>query len=103
MSRLKPVDDDWILRRLERWGRKDQMPFLGPKKGVILQGLVREKSPRLAVEVGTMAGALVRLGTGKWLLDVEACTAMSMTPRLGAAPRLALEVGTMAGVSGMEI
>ncbi|GFH10407.1 uncharacterized protein HaLaN_05714 [Haematococcus lacustris] len=33
------VDDTWILRRLERWGRKDGMPFLGPAK-----------------EVGTMAG-----------------------------------------------
>ena len=62
MSRLKPVDDDWILRRLERWGRKDQMPFLGPKKGVILQGLVREKAPRLAVEVGTMAGNVCEVG-----------------------------------------
>jgi len=30
------VDDTWILRRLERWGRKDAMPFLGPKKGAIL-------------------------------------------------------------------
>ncbi len=22
MSRLKDVDDDWILRRLERWGKR---------------------------------------------------------------------------------
>ncbi|MEW5302378.1 MAG: hypothetical protein WDW36_005171 [Sanguina aurantia] len=39
MSRLKEVNDEWILRRLERWGRQDDMPF-----------------PLLAVEVGTMAG-----------------------------------------------
>lgn len=25
------MDDDWIARRLERWGRRDGMPFLGPK------------------------------------------------------------------------
>eukprot|EP00884_Botryococcus_braunii_P000550 jgi/Botrbrau1/10496/Bobra.0133s0099.2 len=56
MSRLKDVDDDWILRRLERWGRKDNMPFIGPKKGALLQSLVRQREPNLAVEVGSMAG-----------------------------------------------
>eukprot|EP00877_Chromochloris_zofingiensis_P002138 jgi/Chrzof1/11925/Cz06g14250.t1 len=56
MSRLKEVNDDWILRRLERWGKRDAMPFLGPGKGAILQQLVRDKQPQLAVEVGTMAG-----------------------------------------------
>eukprot|EP01026_Neomeris_dumetosa_P062693 TRINITY_DN5939_c0_g2_i2.p3 TRINITY_DN5939_c0_g2~~TRINITY_DN5939_c0_g2_i2.p3 ORF type:complete len:206 (-),score=49.89 TRINITY_DN5939_c0_g2_i2:120-737(-) len=56
MSKLKEVDDDWILRRLERWGRKDNMPFLGPKKAVILQELVKEKKPKCVVEVGTMCG-----------------------------------------------
>lgn len=50
------VNDDWILRRLERWGKRDAMPFLGPGKGAILQQLVRDKQPQLAVEVGTMAG-----------------------------------------------
>eukprot|EP01023_Acetabularia_acetabulum_P007627 TRINITY_DN13351_c0_g1_i6.p2 TRINITY_DN13351_c0_g1~~TRINITY_DN13351_c0_g1_i6.p2 ORF type:complete len:369 (-),score=56.17 TRINITY_DN13351_c0_g1_i6:245-1351(-) len=56
MSKLKEVDDDWIIRRLERWGQKDNMPFLGPKKAVILQDLLKEKQPKLAVEVGTMCG-----------------------------------------------
>ena len=32
------------------------MPFIGDKKGAILQRLVKDKAPRLAVEVGTMAG-----------------------------------------------
>ena len=32
MSRLKHVDADWVLRRLERWGKRDNMPFIGPKK-----------------------------------------------------------------------
>jgi hypothetical protein len=31
MSRLKPVDDNWILRRLDRWGNKDKLPMIGPK------------------------------------------------------------------------
>lgn len=56
MSRLKEVDAEWVLRRLERWGKSDNMPFIGPKKGAILQRLVRQAAPRNAVEVGTMAG-----------------------------------------------
>ena len=58
MSRFKEVNDDWILRRLERWGQKENMPFIGPKKGALLQKLVAEKKPEVAVEVGTMAGVL---------------------------------------------
>ncbi len=34
------------------------MPFLGDKKGAILQSLVDDKKPKLAVEVGTMAGVV---------------------------------------------
>lgn len=30
------------------------MPFVGPQKGAVLQRLVRDKAPRLAVEVGTL-------------------------------------------------
>eukprot|EP00879_Flechtneria_rotunda_P009523 GHRR01009967.1.p1 GENE.GHRR01009967.1~~GHRR01009967.1.p1 ORF type:complete len:374 (+),score=67.81 GHRR01009967.1:945-2066(+) len=56
MSRLKEVNDEWILRRLERWGKRDGMPFIGKAKGAILQQLVQEQKPQLAVEVGTMAG-----------------------------------------------
>jgi predicted O-methyltransferase YrrM len=50
------VDDDWILRRLERWGRRDMMPFLGPQKAGAVRALVAAKRPRVAVEVGAMAG-----------------------------------------------
>lgn len=35
---------------------KDNMPFIGPKKGALLQRLVRQREPNLAVEVGSMAG-----------------------------------------------
>lgn len=56
MSRLLEVNDEWIQRRLERWGRQDAMPFIGDKKGAVLAQLVADKQPELAVEVGTMAG-----------------------------------------------
>ncbi len=56
MSRLKEVNDEWILKRLERWGRRDNLPFVGTKKGAIMKGLVADKAPMLAVEVGTMCG-----------------------------------------------
>lgn len=40
MSCLKEVDAEWVLRRLERWGKSDNMPFIGPKKvcGVCVNG-----------------------------------------------------------------
>ena len=56
MSILKEVDDEWIIRRLERWGKKDNMPFLGPQKAGILQDIIRDKQPQLIVEVGGMCG-----------------------------------------------
>jgi len=54
MSKLKEVDDDWILRRLERFGKRDNMPYVGPRKGAALQGVLRDARPRHPVEVGTM-------------------------------------------------
>ncbi|CAK0744806.1 hypothetical protein CVIRNUC_001575 [Coccomyxa viridis] len=56
MSRLREVDSDWIIRRLERWGKRDRMPFIGPEKGALLQRIIRERQPRQVVEVGSMAG-----------------------------------------------
>lgn len=55
-SRLVPVEDDLVLRRLEKMAKKENLPFCGPEKAAILQQLVRERRPRVAVEVGTMAG-----------------------------------------------
>lgn len=76
MSRLKPVNAEWILRRLERWGKRDSMPFVGPQKAPILAELVTDKKPKLAVEVGTMAAysALViaqALPEGSKLVSLE--------------------------------
>jgi predicted O-methyltransferase YrrM len=63
------VNDDWILRRLEKWGQRENMPFLGPKKAAILQQLVQQQQPQLAVEVGSMAGysAIVIAQVGRLL------------------------------------
>ncbi|GHP06135.1 hypothetical protein PPROV_000488200 [Pycnococcus provasolii] len=55
-SKWKQVDDEWILRRLERWGKQDMLPSIGPVKGRLLQSLVREHNPSLVVEVGTFLG-----------------------------------------------
>jgi hypothetical protein len=56
MSKLKEVDDEWILRRLKRWGRRDNMPFLGPEKAAVVQDIIRRKQPKCVVEVGGMCG-----------------------------------------------
>ena len=48
------------------------MPFLGDKKGAILQSLVADKKPNLAVEVGTMAGMCVRVCVRMWVF-VHVC------------------------------
>ena len=37
-------------------GPQDAMPFVGPAKGAVLAGLVAERAPKLAVEVGALAG-----------------------------------------------
>ena len=31
-SHPQEVNDDWILRRLERWGKRDGMPFVGASR-----------------------------------------------------------------------
>ncbi|GBF93260.1 hypothetical protein Rsub_05992 [Raphidocelis subcapitata] len=56
MSRLKEVDEEWILRRLERWGRREGMPFAGPDKAAALRAAVARAAPAAVVEVGAMAG-----------------------------------------------
>ena len=45
-----------LILPFQSWGRKDKMPFISDKKGAIMQRLVSERAPKLAVEVGTMAG-----------------------------------------------
>ena len=64
------VDADWILRRLERWGRRDGMPFVGPEKAALLRALVAARpGVRVAAEVGAMAGYsgiyIAQVGVGR--------------------------------------
>eukprot|EP00802_Teleaulax_amphioxeia_P021601 Tamp_21969.p1 GENE.Tamp_21969~~Tamp_21969.p1 ORF type:complete len:361 (+),score=94.38 Tamp_21969:53-1084(+) len=69
-SKLKPVDDDWILRRIDRWGVVETattggnpLPTVGPAKGKILEELVAEHKPKLIVDVGSFVGyAAIRMG-----------------------------------------
>ena len=69
-SKLKPVDDDWILRRIDRWGvvetyesKGNPLPTVGPAKGKILEDLVAEYQPNLIVDVGSFVGyAAIRMG-----------------------------------------
>ena len=55
-EKLKQVDDKWIVKRLERWGEKDNLPFVASAKGAALQALVRERRPRAVLEIGTALG-----------------------------------------------
>jgi predicted O-methyltransferase YrrM len=55
-SRLKQVDDAWIVKRLERMAAADNLPSIGPAKGDALAALVREARPRRVLEVGTFLG-----------------------------------------------
>ena len=55
-EKLKQVDDKWIVKRLERWGEKDNLPFVASAKGAALQALIRERRPRAVLEIGTALG-----------------------------------------------
>jgi cephalosporin hydroxylase len=88
MSKLKEMDDEWIVRRLERWGKRDGMPFMGPEKTAILQQLVSEHQPRTIVEVGTMAGySAIKLAqaapAGAAPPDASACRVQMVKAALG--------------------
>ena len=69
-TKLKPVDDEWIIRRIDRWGvvetaqtRGNPLPTVGPAKGKILEELVERHQPQLIVDVGTFVGyAAIRMG-----------------------------------------
>ena len=68
-SKLKPVDDDWIIRRIDRWGVVETattggnpLPTVGPAKGALLEQLVAQHQPKLIVDVGSFVGyAAIRM------------------------------------------
>lgn len=45
-----------VLREIEAIGNKSFIPIIGPKKGKILEDAVRERKPKLVLEVGTLVG-----------------------------------------------
>ncbi|HEY4672880.1 MAG TPA: class I SAM-dependent methyltransferase [Nitrososphaerales archaeon] len=45
-----------VISDIEKQGMKDFIPVIGPKKGRILDGVVRRIKPKLVVEVGTFIG-----------------------------------------------
>ena len=54
-TKLKPVDDEWIIRRIDRWGvvetaqtRGNPLPTVGPAKGKILEEI---NCPGIAVTI----------------------------------------------------
>ena len=90
------VDGDWILRRLEQWGRREGMPFVGPAKGRALAALAVAKAGagggglRGAVEVGTMAGySAITLGRVRKVAAAgrtRAASAVARAPQPELAP-----------------
>ena len=70
LNRLLPRSQSFLSHPLRC--RKDAMPFLGSKKGAVLQSLVEDKKPKLAVEVGTMAGAQNACVLATFLCDSQA-------------------------------
>jgi hypothetical protein len=114
------VDDEWILRRLERWGRKDGMPFLGRCRAAARPVVLSSTSP--SCTSGAKQVMIVAL-----IPYFEACilslphiqptlesyqSSLTAGPKKGAIlaqlvaekqPRVVVEVGTMAGrrVPGM--
>jgi len=69
-SKLKGVDDEWILRRIDRWGvvetaqtRGNPLPTIGPAKGAVVENLVEELKPKFILDIGTFVGyAAIRMG-----------------------------------------
>lgn len=126
-SRLKQVDDKWIVARLERWGAQarsgsrlaspapppcplqlqagryastliapplhllsqDQLPMVGPKKGAIVQDLVREHKPRRVLEARRLLSAL------------RAATRQIDSEEGAQHPCFAPQVGTFLGYSAI--
>jgi len=60
LGKLKPVDDQWMIRQLEKMNREDpSVPIIGEDKGAILQYLIKNNvasSEPVIVDVGGFLG-----------------------------------------------
>lgn len=45
-----------VLREIEKIGSRSFIPIIGPNKGKILEDAVRERKPKLVLEIGTLVG-----------------------------------------------
>ena len=45
-----------VLKRLERLAEKESLPLIGPTKGKIIAGLIKDYKPRSILEIGTLYG-----------------------------------------------
>ncbi|MEK6978036.1 MAG: O-methyltransferase, partial [Candidatus Hydrothermarchaeota archaeon] len=45
-----------VLRMLERMGLEHFVPSIGPVKGEVLAGVIREHKPKTVLEIGTLFG-----------------------------------------------
>lgn len=52
----EPIRPQSILREIERHGERSFIPVIGPKKGKILDNVVRKVKPGTVLEVGTFIG-----------------------------------------------
>ncbi|HME18116.1 MAG TPA: class I SAM-dependent methyltransferase [Nitrososphaerales archaeon] len=50
------MDASEVLATIERAAPREGLPIIGPKKGAILDGVIRQHRPSTAVEVGTLVG-----------------------------------------------
>ncbi len=52
-----------VLKDLEREGEKNNLPIIGPEKGVFLDTAVRRAKPKRVLELGTLVGySAIRIG-----------------------------------------
>ena len=80
------MDAATVLKRIEASSHELRLPIIGPAKGEILDGVVREHKPRRALEIGTLVGySAIRtarlLPRGGMLTCVEVSRAMAQVAR----------------------
>lgn len=56
VTKLKPVDADWVCKRLEKWGRSEALPMLSPQKAGVLERVVADAAPKAILHVGSLLG-----------------------------------------------
>jgi predicted O-methyltransferase YrrM len=80
------VDASEVLGAIERAAPMEGLPIIGPKKGAILDGVIRRLRPARAVEVGTLVGySAIRIA--RLLPQGGRLTCVELDPRFAAIAR----------------